>query len=1453
MEGSTLRELAIRVSQYFLDFLESDFKRQQAPRRRLTLQTDAGFRAGMKVAPYPALQKKAWHVLTSLSGEGTHFTFRSGAFTRPMSATLTSVVRQHIEALPESALTAVRSSVVQQARETRGAALKNPETWVDQRRAHVASELSTQVIHPLLALLDGPLTQQAYSAADSLFAAEIELVERVAADLDAALPGALSALIATGDEAPLQAACDTLLTLDGVQAALSTHFDAYATADAFLEFRDLDQYVSTSEGMQVYLYLGAIKYAGMTFPVFFLPVDIERLVDGRGYEVSLRPHLYANKRAIDFVLQELGARQQRAWTNPIRERITYLDPGQSVLAAAAPMFRELATAFDLAGQLELTPDREDRAATADLTLSTALHFAAFDSADEALLNDYEEMIEQARLNKDGVIGLFERIVQGVLTENPVSAHRDIDGGWDALPFVDRLVADTPIPLNEEQRKVLAALNRPDCQFILVEGPPGTGKSHTITAIAADCALKKRSCLILSDKKEALDVVQQKLSDAMNAVRHDKKFPNPILRLGQDSANFRSLTSNQTLAQVTAYAKASNAHATQVAAELTDKRDVLKQQIQQTVTALGGVALRDVADLYRLEATLGQTVAGLAAALERAVLPELSAEVRRLDRTDGSLETYLRHLFATGAAGSTRTLRAQVRVDTAAAALAGEANARAMALLDSIDTEQLRRLQSTLLAFDQLRMPVFGHLFRGTQVRALEAMLNSTLRSSAPLLLRRDASVLRLLAATGERIRRALPDYGCAVADLPVVYRAIAKGRTFPVAATWGTVLTLLSERSDPDLDALFVGGTAGTGNDWAQRWLLALEYLAIWSGLHDRFAGAPQMDYVGSKTQLEQLNTTVMNAEVDNRLVGFMNDHRADARTLASLITQRQKFPEEKFGDVKESFPIIIASIREFGEYMPLRAGLFDVLVIDEASQVSVAQAFPALLRAKQVVVLGDSKQFSNTKSSNASIALNDKHRADLVQYFKREVSAQAEALHRLSRFDVKCSVLEFVELCANYNVMLKKHFRSYKELISFSSQTFYNGQLQAIKIRGCPLDEVIQFSEVNPAGHRATRGTNPAEAEFILERLLELVDAEEPPTVGVITPFREQQTLLTRVLFGHARGAEFQDKLRLKVMTCDSCQGEERQLIFYSLVATKEHDALNYVFPVHLEQAQEHVEEKLKVQRLNVAFSRAQEMIWFVLSKPTSEYHGAIAKVLHHYQGILESGDGASRQTDPNSPMEAKLLGWLTETPFYQRAADQIEIVPQFPIGDYLRQLDPTYQHQAYRVDFLMTVSAPAGRVHVIIEYDGFEHHFQRGHDIHVGNHERYLREEDVERQLILESYGYRFLRVNRFNLGLDPVATLSDRLTRLVAQTLQSPGVDTLEILQAQAEGLTKKELKPCSRCGAIKPHDQFYDPHLGGGNGGHGRVCLECKTAERTVAAQKAPRATQWHHRKRWGRRY
>src|SRR5262249_26940395 len=109
-----------------------------------------------------------------------------------------------------------------------------------------------------------------------------------------------------------------------------------------------------------------------------------------------------------------------------------------------------------------------------------------------------------------------------------------------MPMPQRLFFDSPLPLVEEQRKILSAIKHPKARFIAVEGPPGTGKSHTITAVAFDLILGGKNLLVLSDKKEALDVVEDKLNEALAKVRPSEDFPNPILRLGMDASNYGQL-------------------------------------------------------------------------------------------------------------------------------------------------------------------------------------------------------------------------------------------------------------------------------------------------------------------------------------------------------------------------------------------------------------------------------------------------------------------------------------------------------------------------------------------------------------------------------------------------------------------------------------------------------------------------------------------------------------------------------------------------------------------------------------------------------------------------------------------------------------------------------------------------------------------------------------------------
>ena len=167
------------------------------------------------------------------------------------------------------------------------------------------------------------------------------------------------------------------------------------------------------------------------------------------------------------------------------------------------------------------------------------------------------------------------------------------------------------------------------------------------------------------------------------------------------------------------------------------------------------------------------------------------------------------------------------------------------------------------------------------------------------------------------------------------------------------------------------------------------------------------------------------------------------------------------------------------------------------------------------------------------------------------------------------------------------------------------------------------------------------------------------------------------------------------------------------------------------------------------------------------------------------------------------------------------------------------------------MMPDAGAKPVNIIIEYDGFQEHFVEHGKIHAGNYDAYYRPEDVERQMVLESYGYKFLRINRFNLGRDPIATLSDRLDALIRSTTmdrEEPGV--VAKIRDGANGLKEGTVRHCRKCDQVKPKELFFDPKLKGGQGGYGVICMGCKTG---TNGQPKAKAVRKRIRRYWRRRW
>jgi very-short-patch-repair endonuclease len=327
------------------------------------------------------------------------------------------------------------------------------------------------------------------------------------------------------------------------------------------------------------------------------------------------------------------------------------------------------------------------------------------------------------------------------------------------------------------------------------------------------------------------------------------------------------------------------------------------------------------------------------------------------------------------------------------------------------------------------------------------------------------------------------------------------------------------------------------------------------------------------------------------------------------------------------------------------------------------------------------------------------------------------------------------------------------------------------MKIRGKSIKDVIQFHYVKPDdGQEKYKNTNQAEVDFILSELQRLKEEGLKGTVGIITPFTNQQKLITNQVYDSENWQFYQDEFKLKIMTFDSCQGDEKDIIYYSMVEKPNEDILKYIFPIKLSNLDEEEDGNLKAQRLNVGFSRAKESIRFVMSKNPEDIRGEAGKALQFYKRNFEKPDDIDmfKRMDKKSPMEPVLYNIIKQTPFYKENEGKIEIIPQFDIGKYIKQLNPLAQIPDYRNDFLLIYRNDFGKTTmVILEYDGFEHHFQDTGFVNDTNFDKFYVEEDIERRKTIESYGYPFIRLNKFLLD-DAVTYLNDRLERYCKKKL-------------------------------------------------------------------------------------
>jgi ssDNA-binding Zn-finger/Zn-ribbon topoisomerase 1/very-short-patch-repair endonuclease len=1446
------KDFALDVAKYFMDFLETNFHKRRAPKRVYKSKNTKNLLVGVNLRRFPEFQKEVL-TLSSKNFNELELSIKKGKHTRKISGIILDLVSEYVKEIKEQTLIDLSNELNLKSKNLINEFKFNVDDAKNRIVELVIENICMTFIHPLVEKISIPLQSKHSFEEDFLLGMESELCGLFYEPVDSIVSEFAVSNIVKENEVDLNVL--GVISIERIKSEIKSYFESLKIDDLFFELNELMNNKQIMDKQELYLYLFDIRVDKSIYPLIYIPIEVEKGTDT--HVLKLDSTLYINKKAIEYAVQNINQKEGRKGKiSSASNRILYLEEEESPSSVIENLFNDILNYGQIDGNFQIDRLADQLYKDKGIALSNSCYLGLFDKSDESLVNDYEELIEILSKESDILGDDFCGLLSGFLQEEPVRIVSEVEKEWDDTDASERLTTVSPIPLNDEQNQILRALNK-SAKYITVEGPPGTGKSHTITAIVFNAILENKNVLVLSDKKEALDVVEDKITETLNSVRLNNDFQNPILRLGKSGNTYNKILASTSISNIKLHYKAVEKHKDVLEEQIAKIRDGLQDKIEDEIAEYSNINLPEIIEMEQLEGSLEDKdllivedselfddETDLIGDMEslRQIGLDLSFLLGNEDADSfyGKYSNTLETFTSIQAVKDLRTI-----LETINKINGHQIDRSSFKYIKGITHNNVSKLYSISARLEELGKGLFGYFMKGGQLTSLLNELHQNFDCPEIVNLKESRDILKNAVLIIKHF-----DAG----TVNVSFEGFKKDK-------YETLYYMLDKFSEKDLSLVLdlqrdleevsqfkkeypiTSKNVGLDDSESiinskiysiqnQEFEKFTYYYRLKKKLGEGFENIPQYDYVRSKSTLEELYTTQMTHVLDGRVINFFDNHAATAKTLKNIIKSKKKFPKEEFSYLKEAFPCIIAGIRDYAEYIPLSNDLFEIVIIDEASQVSIAQALPALLRAKRIVVFGDKKQFSNIKSAQARSEINRHYIKEIKDRYTSSKKPGQSELERLSKFDIKTSVLDFFEFIGNYSIMLKKHFRGYKELISYSSKHFYSNSLQAIKIRGKSVDEVLEFKFIDHDGKLdEIENTNQLEIDEIVKLLESYTSREEPPSVGVITPHTNQQKIILENISKHPKHDEFNEKCRLKIMTFDTCQGEERDIIIYSMVAHPNSDKLNYIFIKDLKSVDVDEDNKIKAQRLNVGFSRSKEKMIFLCSKPLDEYDGSIGDALRHYYFILQKSKElpTHEDVDKNSPMEKKVLDWVQETTFFKVNMSNIELKAQFPVGDYLKQLEPTYNHPKYVCDFLLLFKDENERIHkVIIEYDGFKEHFVNLKEVNEYNYEQYYSDEDVYREKVLEGYGYKFLRINRFNVGADPVETLDKRLKSLVKLKSDKTNAGFLSNIHSIISELEQGNMKECLKCQKLLPIVDFKDSSL---STGIGRYCNMCKSTTKS----------------------
>ena len=467
-------------------------------------------------------------------------------------------------------------------------------------------------------------------------------------------------------------------------------------------------------------------------------------------------------------------------------------------------------------------------------------------------------------------------------------------------------------------------------------------------------------------------------------------------------------------------------------------------------------------------------------------------------------------------------------------------------------------------------------------------------------------------------------------------------------------------------------------------------------------------------TQLKELAIKEALLEHDAKIpkgsVGAMGTIRGEINKKRSHMPIRKLL--DTVGDAVALIkPVFLMSPISVSRFLKPGGLTFDLLLMDEASQIKPEESIGAILRAKQVVVVGDQKQMPPS-------SFFDKQVMDEEDEDDDDLTEEQLRIQQTAHIE---SVLSLCEARGFDNALLSWHYRSeHPSLIDVSNHEFYDSRLiYPPSPEFGTTSTGLKFQKVEGIYERSRGRYNKVEATTICDHIAEHVRNYPGLSLGVVALSVAQRNMLQNMVDDLCREnpdierfCNEQNDEPFFVKNLENVQGDERDIIFISIGYGRDADGYfgQNFGPVSLEGGE---------RRLNVLFTRARKQCVIFASITHDDIRVDAAR--HHGPRVLKQFLRYAETGTMDTPL---ITGKEMDSPFEQDVAQTLT--------DRNYRVEAQVGSAGFKIDLAVHDPDNEGHFLLAIECDGARYHSSS-----------WARERDRLRQEVLEGKGWRFHRI--------------------------------------------------------------------------------------------------------------